>query len=208
MNLPSHLRDNTEWVIVGPMGPNVPENLKSFSSIGVDGGANFLRPLDIWVGDHDSLEGKHEAKHDFSLRTDKDKSDLAFALSLFPDYKKLKLHMWGFLGGRKDHEIFNLGEVFSFLDRHEESEALFYGDDGKVQFHMLGTGHWKFQHVGLFSLGTLKKVEVRLAGDCEYPISHTKTMFPLSSFGLSNIGKGLMTLETNGAVFLYYPEGK
>lgn len=208
MYLPRHLQDKNEWVFVGPMGPNLPTSFSTLPSVGVDGGAAFLSPLTIWVGDHDSLEGEHEALHNYPLPKNKDKSDLAAALDLFIEGHHYKFHFWGFLGGRRDHELFNIGEVLNFLERHDECEVLFYNEEGKVMFHLLSTGHWKFHHVGIFSLGTLKKTQVKLTGQCQYPIPRTKIIFPLTSFGLSNIGEGDIVIETDGPLFLYFPEGK
>jgi len=57
-------------------------------------------------------------------------------------------------------------------------------------------------------LGTLKNTLVKLRGNCQFPIPKLLEITPLSSFGLSNVGEGEMTLENQGPVFLYYPGGK
>lgn len=208
MMLPSNLREQTEWAFVGPMGPGLPDSLKHLPIIGVDGGAHFHSNLDVWVGDADSYDKEVVAGHIYRHPAEKDQSDLSLALSLFKEPRHYKFHFWGFLGGRKDHELFNLGEALTFLDQHLECQIMFYDDKGKILFHVLGTGHWKFTYHGLFSLGTLKKTMVRLRGNLQYPISKYQLLNPLSSLGLSNTGKGEMVLENDGPVFLYYPEGK
>lgn len=208
MILPSTLKMNTEWVFVGPMGPEVPEQFANLPTIGVDGGAHFTQKLDVWVGDADSYTKEILAPNIYRHPIEKDQSDLALALSLFNEQRLFKFHFWGFLGGRKDHELFNLGEALTFLEEHQECQILFYGEDGKISFHLVGSGHWKFTYTGLFSLGTLKKTLVKLFGDCHYPINKFQKLDPLTSFGLSNEGKGEMTLETEGPVFLFFPEGK
>lgn len=208
MTLPSTLKDKTEWTFVGPMGPEVPFHLSEYPIIGIDGGAHHLENLDIWVGDSDSYQGEVQTEHVFRHAIEKDYSDLALGLSLFKEPRHYKFHFWGFLGGRRDHELFNLGEALAFLEANSESQIIFYGEDGKIYFHLVGTGHWKFEHIGLFSLGTLKKTTVKLLGECHYPIKKATQLNPLSSFGLSNQGKGKIILENEGPVFLYYPEGK
>jgi len=208
MMLPSNLRQQNEWTFVGPMGPALPDTFKHFPVIAVDGGAHFHSKIDVWVGDADSYDKEVTAGNIYRHPVAKDQSDLSLALSLFTDPRHYKFHFWGFLGGRKDHEIFNLGEALSFLDHHVECQIMFYDENSKILFHVLGSGHWKFSYHGLFSLGTLKKTMVRLRGDCSYPISKYQLLNPLSSLGLSNEGKGEMMLENDGPVFLYYPEGK
>lgn len=209
MMLPSSLTDKTEWTFVGPMGPEVPPHLAQFPVIGIDGGAHHLENLDIWVGDADSYtEEKINARHLFRHPVDKDHSDLSLALSLFKHPHRYKFHFWGLLGGRKDHELFNLGEALNFLENNSESQIIFYGEDGKIYFHLLGEGHWRFDHLGTFSVGTLKNTVIKLLGECRYPIKKPTLLYPLSSLGLSNRGEGQMVLENEGPVFIYYPEGK
>jgi len=208
MMLPSTLKNKTEWTFLGPMGPELPPHLKHFPVIGVDGGAHFHQEIDIWVGDADSYDKEIISPVIYRHPSEKNESDLALALSLYQEPLHYKFHFWGFLGGRKDHELFNIGEALTFLDQHQECQILFYDDRGRVIFHLVGAGHWKFTHHGIFSLGTLKKTEVKLKGECAYPILKSQFLTPLSSFGLSNIGKGEIKLENEGPVFLYYPEGQ
>lgn len=206
MKLPDTYKNKTEWVFVGPMGPSLPETLRNFPVMAIDGGARYTSHIDVWIGDADSHQELVHSPHVFKLPVEKDMSDLAAALGLFQEPRHYKFHLWGLLGGRRDHELFNLGETFSFLDRNPECQAMFYDEKGKLTYYMVGAGHWKFTHVGVFSLGTLKKTDVRLTGNCKYQMTKTETLKPLSSFGLSNEGKGEMLLETEGPVFIYYPE--
>ncbi len=208
MKLPQTLSQNTEWTFVGPLGPLVPDFLLTHSVLGVDGGAHFTEKLDVWVGDADSYEKVPHIKDCHKLPIDKDASDLNFALRLFSTSLPYKFHFWGFLGGRKDHELFNLGEALSFLDKNPECQILLYESSGKLAFHLLGAGDWKFTHHGLFSLGSIKNVSLTLKGACRYPILKETLIKPLSSFGLSNLGEGEMILQTHGPVFIHYPEGK
>jgi thiamine pyrophosphokinase len=155
MNLPQSLSQRTEWTFVGPLGSTLPDFLLSHPVLGVDGGAHFTSKLDLWVGDADSFSERPQTQHTHILPVDKDASDLNFALQLFSAAKPYKFHFWGFLGGRKDHELFNLGEALSFLDKHPESQVLLYDTHGKLSFHLIGAGDWKFTHHGTFSLGSI-----------------------------------------------------
>lgn len=209
MILPDTLKNITEWVFVGPMGPHTPDHLRNFPTICVDGGAHFSENMHIWIGDNDSLMiDKIESPHIFKLPIEKDQSDLGHAFNLFQESRYYKFHLWGFLGGRRDHELFNLGESFNFLERHQESQMMFYGENGQLLYHILGAGQWKFAHKGIFSLGTLKKTSVKLTGEVKYSIPRHEVLYPLSSLGLSNVGEGEILLETRGPVFIYFPEGK
>lgn len=206
MILPSTLKNKTEWVFVGPMGPELQEHFYEYPLICIDGGAHFAQKMDIWVGDADSYLQTINSQHIFKLPVDKDHSDLAMALSLFSEPRHYKFHFWGLLGGRRDHELFNLGESLSFLEKNGECQILFYNGAGNLTYHLVGKGLWQFTHEGTFSIGTLKKTDVKLTGEVRYPIARSTTLSPLSSLGLSNVGSGPMTLETSGPVFLYFPE--
>jgi thiamine pyrophosphokinase len=208
MILPSTLKTLNEWLFVGPMGPEAPIQLSDLPTIAVDGGAHFIENPSVWVGDADSFPGEVKASHIYKHPIEKDFSDLALAFSLLQDQRHYKIHLWGFVGGRKDHELFNLGESLNFLDSHQECQVFVYGTNGKIEFQLIGAGQWKFTHAGIFSLGSLKKTTVRLTGDCKYQIKKPYVLSPLSSFGLSNFASGEITLENSGPVFIYYPEGK
>lgn len=206
--LPSSLENKTEWIFVGPMGPFIPDTYLDRPIICVDGGAHFSHRIDIWVGDADSFEKKVECEHLFQFPKEKDKSDLALAFELFSTGHHYKFHLWGFLGGRRDHELFNLGESLSFLESHSQSEIFLYDEKGKISYQLLGRGQWTLHHRGPFSLGTHKKISLALSGACQYSMATQVTLNPLSSFGLSNHADGEIMINNEGPVFLYYPEGK
>lgn len=208
MILPSTLQSKAEWTFVGPMGPAVPEALLAHPVMGVDGGAHFSSRIDLWVGDADSLMGTVNSPYKYEHPREKAQSDLALAFAFFTEHLLYKFHLWGFLGGRRDHELFNLGEAMHFLEEHPEAHIIFYDERGLETFHLLGAGLWKFHHIGPFSLGSLKKVAVKLTGNCQYPIPRFRNLLPLSSFGLSNVGAGEVVIESEGPVFVHFPEGK
>lgn len=205
MKLPKELEDKTEWLIVGPLGPHVPEKFSLLPHIAVDGGAHFTDSIKVWIGDSDSYDKALSSASIFNLSADKDSSDFACALKLFSRQIKYEFHLWGFSGGRKDHELFVWGEVLLFLDQHPESKFTMYDPDGRVECHFLGSGHWRFKHQGLFSLGSMRKIRVKLSGSVKYPIARESWLPSLSSWGLSNVGSGEIILENEGAAFIYYP---
>ena len=206
MNIPKEFEHKSEWIFVGPLGPELPPSFLTHSLLGVDGGANFAQHLDVWVGDQDSYAHTPKARHVFKHPPLKDQSDLCLALSLFKNKKPYTFHLWGFLGGRRDHELFNLGEISSFLAACPQSQVFFYNQHGKKVFHFMAAGEWRFHHIGLFSLGALKEVMVELKGDCKYELPTRSVLRPLSSHGLSNESMGQMILINQGPVFFYFPE--
>ncbi len=206
MKLPSELNEKTEWVFLGPMGPLLPASMFGHPLLCVDGGAQFATTSDVWIGDKDSFQGEINSKHTFHFSTHKDKSDLSLAFDLIQSDFSKTLHLWGFLGGRKDHEIFNLGEALRFLERQPESIVKFYDHEGRVTFLLLSKGSWKISHIGLFSIGSLKEVELKMTGDCLYPLLNRSIIQPFSSHGLSNEAKGTIAIEASGPIFIYYPE--
>ena len=208
MKLPHDLIDHSQWTLVGPMGPSLPEHLSRYPIMGIDGGAKYCPHLDVWLGDGDSLTGPVEARHFFRFPPQKDHSDLSMALGFLTESCHYRLHLWGFLGGRKDHELFNLGETLTFLETHPQSEAFFYDHAGKVSFHLLARGNWKIHHNGSFSIGTHRQTRLTINGQCAYPLHQPRILAPLSSLGLSNEGHGDIFLENEGPVFVYFQEQK
>lgn len=206
MKLPLDLKHKKEWILIGPMGPQIPEYFFNLASLCVDGGANFTNKADIWIGDRDSYKGIIPSQNIFEFSPQKDKSDLSLALKLIGSESPSLLHFWGFLGGRKDHELFNLGEALAFLDGPRETQIIFYDQLGRVTFHLIPQGKWTFKHNGTFSIGCIKEIKFKISGNCDYSVTSLVPLLPLSSVGLSNIAKGEFEIETTGPLFLYFSE--
>ncbi len=163
----------------------------------VDGGARCRKSSHgIAVGDGDSFEGEL----DILLNPDKDFSDLAFALVNIPQGFS-EIHLLGFLGGRRDHEIFNFGEVHQFLTTAAPVRVRF---DDKVVVY--SAGRWSFCRHGGFSLGVLEETRVRVDGDCLYRCTDPTLFKPFTSLGLSNIGSGTIRLECSQPVFVFFED--
>lgn len=164
----------------------------------VDGGANFRQGKQgLAVGDGDSFAGQM----DEPLNTDKDYSDLAYVLAgIAHDFRNLSL--CGFLGGRRDHELLNLGEVCAFL-KHQPKNSVANFEDKITCF---SKGEWLLASHRIFSLMCLSPVKVQLTGAVKYPIAKATTLSPLSSLGLSNEGQGEFSLQCDGPLLLFYAD--
>ncbi len=207
MKLPPDLVNKREWTLLGPMGPELSPALRSFPLLGVDGGANFCEKMDLWIGDGDSIEKKVNASYQFPFPSKKSLSDLALAFSLFESSELFTLHCWGFLGGRRDHELLNFGEALRFLEQKPQSEILFYGPrSGRISVKCVGAGDWNQQHQGLFSVASLNTTRVKILGSCEYPLQEMTDLPALSSLGLSNSASGNFQVLNEGPVMIIFPE--
>jgi thiamine pyrophosphokinase len=164
----------------------------------VDSGSQFRKSDEgISVGDGDSIDTPLEIR----LNPDKDFSDLAFALQNIPDHFR-EIDLAGFLGGRRDHELFNIGETHHFLSTRKSPTKVRF--DRKVTG--FSAGQWQFQRFGSFSVLTVAEALVRITGDCSYTCPESTSFPPLSSLGLSNIGSGTIDIGSNGPVFVLFEE--
>lgn len=173
--------------IVGPFASF--KNLRE-PIVFVDGGAKSrLNGEGITVGDGDSFH----VRMDVELNPVKDFSDLAFVLEHLKGFKTLRL--WGFEGGRKDHEIMNLGELHHFLKRSPGMIVL----DTIV---MLGEGKWELDLDGDFSVFAFEPTQLSLGGECHYQLDNAK-LRELSSHGLSNVASGVVQFKTSSPIVVF-----
>lgn len=165
----------------------------------VDGGANVRKDKEgVVIGDGDSFDGKL----DVVLNPEKDFSDLAFALENIPE-RFSDIVLQGFLGGRRDHELFNIGEAYHFLKSRSEPANLNF-DDVIIGY---SAGKWEFKRNGVFSVAVVEETQLSIIGDCKYQLSDKSTVSPLSSLGLSNEGYGTIYIEGDGPVFILFDNG-
>lgn len=208
MKLPAELFKCKEWCLVGPMGPHLPKELSGHSVIAVDGGARFCTNPLVWIGDGDSIIGPMSAEHIFQYPPKKSLSDLALALSMFENKDSLILHLWGFLGGRRDHELLNFGEVLRFLEAQLETEVNFYDSAINKSVRCFSTGRWNFNHHGTFTLISMRTIKVRIEGSCEYTLNEETELAALSTLGLSNSASGNFSIYTDGPIMVIFPESE
>ncbi len=192
------IKDSPTVLLVGPMLKSVSRGKiplpKNIPCLLIDGGKDFFRGKSenvLSLGDCDSSKGPL----DILLPVKKDYSDFSFALGLLPKTVKI-LFLRGFLGGRRDHELFNLGEISHFL--RGKSQVMAFFDNEIIA---LSAGQYELELKGTFSLAVFEKTQVTLTGKCLYQ-TKKKIFKPLSSLGLSNEGKGKMHIMTNKPLFI------
>ena len=183
----------THLTLVGPLVDA--ERRFNEPVIFVDGGAKCRRGNEgITVGDGDS-----SARHmDEKLNPDKDLSDLAHTLDAIEDYFD-ELHTYGFLGGRKDHELINLAEIQSLLRKRTDPLKVKCNEE----IVAVSKGEWTFTIEGIFSLFLFEAGNLTLTGACKYPIGGKNPLHSLTSHGLSNEGNGEIVLICSGPVFIF-----
>lgn len=175
-------------------------------TIYVDGGAAFAsqetvdNPV-VSVGDGDS---GLDVVLDEMLPAEKDYSDLAFVLRGLPQ-SVIRVEMLGFHGGRRDHDLCNLGEVHSFLASrsHYTTVELSDADSRTIGFCK---GRVSLNIQGLFSVFVLEPAAVKISGACKYQLSRERTLSSLSSVGLSNEGSGAVEIECGPPAFVVIPK--
>ncbi len=193
----AHLENQTSVTLVGPLLGAA--HRPAGPTIYVDGGANFrpAGPLPfpaISLGDGDS-----GGPLDETLPAEKDYSDLAFVLRELPRHVD-RLNLFGFLGGRRDHELANLGEVHQFLRRRSQARADFL--DGALA--VIGfSGVLELDFRGVFSLMVFETTAVTLQGLCKYKLDGSVPLEPASSHGLSNEGAGPITVQSLKPAFIF-----
>ena len=210
------IKGHRRITLVGPMPVAVPVPMEppgpaasEAPVIWVDGGANHRRQCadnadnadnahgekpGFAVGDGDSFDGKL----DQYLDPDKDYSDLAYVLGRLGS-RFAEVVLLGFLGARRDHELFNLGEVHHFLAAAKTPTTARFDNC----LNAYSSGQWTFEADGIFSLAVLEAATVQLRGACQFPIPTPTRIAPLKSLGLSNRGFGEITLTTRGPAFVF-----
>ncbi|WP_424947323.1 hypothetical protein [Candidatus Spongiihabitans sp.] len=200
----SKFKNSPQITLVGPFYGDVHDHVHGHVQyleepvIFVDDGARWRKSGEgIVVGDGDSFDGEMDVK----LNPHKDFSDLAFALSPIPEHFG-EVNLIGFLGGRRDHELFNIGESHHFL-RARKSPTMIKFDHAMVGY---SSGQWRFERIGGFSILAVEETRVGIIGDCRYPCPQTTQFMPLSSLGLSNVGAGTICIDCDRPVFILFEE--
>ncbi len=198
MSLKSYIQkipnDITALTLIGPLLND--DNIISRPVVFVDGGVKFRQNgIGYSVGDGDStIESLDEL-----LDKEKDQSDLSYALISISSNRFKTLLLRGFLGGRRDHELINLGEAHLFLKKQTISTKIKFDD--KVL--LLSQGAWEVNINGIFSVFTFEKTNVAIGGNCKYKTKYA--LFPyLSSNGLSNVGNGEVHFKCDSPIVIFF----
>ena len=189
----------------------------------IDGGAKYLNPLSkidafnipsFVIGDGDSFKGDEdeiEELFDLKYPREKDSSDFALGIKSIRMLDKkleknddLEISLFGFHGGRLDHQIAIFGEIRAYLlDHPKDSFCLFDENNSPVANFFLGKR--SFEYSGTFSLFSFEKTEVTIKGLCRYQ-DQRLTLNPLESRGLSNEAYGKFIIKSSSPLFIYWAE--
>mgnify|MGYP004701765173 CR=1 FL=1 len=189
---------------VGPLTQDSPEYLqKELQStkgllIALDGGVKLLQQLDmvpdLWFGDMDSasLEDMQALERQkvkiFRYPTDKDFSDFELALQYLEkqSISFTKVYLYGMLGGRLDHMLFNLALIKGLLPKIESlcfcSSALdVFLVNSKKSISLASQPE---RLISLMPFGG--EVKIKSTSGLKYPLIQ-EVLKPISSRGLSNV---------------------
>lgn len=190
---------NENLVVIGPMlekGWLMPDFLKSMPQIAVDGGVWHSPAPVLWAGDGDS--GFIPDAVPSFFKDDQNITDLSFCLGGVSCWTWAHLHAVGFSGGRRDHDLANLGEVHALMkERPHFERATFYDHTSRPVIRMFNAGKHAVDVSGIFGLLCIEAATVSLSGDCEYKVAALK-LAPLSGRGVSNQGRGVVEVVSDG----------
>lgn len=192
-------------VLIQPLGaPQLGAiGLGSTPVIAIDGGIRFAASAFLWAGDGDS--GRAPGNIPAMIKKNQDETDLRFCLNGIRTWRWHELHLFGFIGERRDHELANFGEIHAEMHRRPQfSRGVFYGGDRKPLAVFYPAGAHNFTHQGLFSVLAFAPVKISLAGKCRYPADNIM-LEPLSGAGISNEATGLVNLRTTSPVAVFLP---
>ena len=182
-----------EIALVGPIlkGP-IPTIL--FPQVAVDGGAAFSLSPVLWVGDGDS--GNVSVGVPALKKTSDNITDLVFCLIQIDNWKWTQLHLYGFLGARRDHELANFGEVCQMMKtRAETVRATFYNEKFEASIFIYQTGLHSIEVQGFFSVLVFETTRLTISGACQYPLSD-QFIGAFSGRGVSNQGSGTISIQS------------
>jgi len=202
-------------IVVGPM-PFSKKILTRYQKesdldlVFIDGGAKHLQKFarlikkngisPQYFGDGDSSNKVMNHK-----KRDQNLSDLAYFLKnavLKKNLHKYEHYLFlGFLGGRMDHELINIGEFFRFMKSFNAKTTPRVFIEDKIEFFPKGL--METNVMGTFSVTTLEKSKFKISGQCLYKTKSPITLQGLSSRGLSNTGKGVIKIESTAPLAIF-----
>lgn len=163
----------------------------------IDGGIKHIKSLNLeknrvcLIGDGDSTRKKMDIYKD-----NQDENDLSFALRQLI-HSRSDIYLYGFSGQRTDHFLANLGEINQFL---LNNTSKIYLDNNVIALY---PGEHTVNINGSFSLMSIERNKVSLLGKCDFEIKNLKSLKPCSSFGLSNIGHGIIKIKCHRPLFIF-----
>lgn len=194
----SHDKGSDRLVLVGPVmaAPLLPGDIERLgladaAQVAVDGGIGYaLKPV-LWAGDGDSSPSGTPV----AFKDSQNETDLRFCLNGVRGWKWRELHLFGFLGGRRDHELANFGEIHAELkSRANFTSAVFYDDRLEAAARFFRGGAHRVNISGAFSLLALEAAVADISGDCDYAAAGAALPL-LSGRGISNKGRGMVDIS-------------
>ncbi len=189
-------------ILIGPLLETHQKYSFESEVIFVDGGLNFKdqvsAPKTSSIGDGDSSDKKPENL----LSTNKDRSDLYYALNKSSKAKTYELY--GFWGKDFDHHLFNIGEAYQFLHENSSIEKIDFFYKTKNILSIYQKGKFQFELNSEFSLGSLMENLIELDGNLTY--QGTIRLIALSSQGLHNKAAGKFSIKATKPFLLFYKD--
>lgn len=194
----THDAGGDRLVLVGPVmvaallsGDLERLNLVGVAQVAVDGGIEYaLKPV-LWAGDGDSSPSGMPV----AFKDSQDETDLRFCLNGVQKWAWRELHLFGFLGGRRDHELANFGEIHAELkSRANFTSATFYDEKLEAAVRFFRAGAHRVNISGVFSLLALEAAVADISGDCDYAAAGAALPL-LSGRGISNRGRGMVDIS-------------
>jgi thiamine pyrophosphokinase len=146
------------------------------------------------IGDGDSSN-----KRMTLFKSDQNLSDLSYCLEIIGKEAHVETFLFvGFLGGRIDHQFFNLGEISRFAKTTKAQILL----EDKIEFFSKGIINLEIQ--GVFSLGSFEDNMIKIKGACLYKSRNWLKLPTLSSRGLSNVGSGKIEIVSKSPLAVFY----
>jgi thiamine pyrophosphokinase len=182
----------SEVIFYGPLSGNVntaqAKGLPTASfKVAVDGGSVSNADFNLWVGDGDS--GHPPPGVEALWKTNQDETDFGYALRHIDQKPWTTIHLVGFWGGRRDHELAILGELNSVLKTHQGRRVVLYNEVFEPIAEMFTPGSHSISFHGIFSALALEEGFLSLSGNIQF--SANKTLLkPLSGQGISNRAEG------------------
>ena len=210
MKKQKHLeKDPSTFIIVGPtsfkwkvLTPFLRRaNVKLFF---VDGGLihqdKFKKKTPELTKSSESIGDGDSSKEQMTIfKTNQNLSDLSYCLNFLSKEANVGTFLFvGFLGGRIDHQFFNLGEISRFTKKVKAKILL----EDKVEFFQKGVIHLEIH--GVFSLGSFEDNQIKIKGACLYKSRGWLKLPTLSSRGLSNVGSGKIEIESISPLAVFY----
>ncbi len=202
----SHDAGGDRLVLVGPVmvAPLLPSDLarlglSAVAQVAVDGGIEYAVKPVLWAGDGDSspppAAPASPSATPVVFKHNQDETDLRFCLNGVRDWNWRELHLFGFLGGRRDHELANFGEIHAELKtRANFTSAVFYDDKLEAAVRFFSGGAHRVNISGVFSLLVLEPATADISGDCDYAAAGAALPL-LSGRGISNRGRGMVDIS-------------